>query len=293
MGADEKVTVLPPASPGGLPREGGGLTRGRIAARIWAVLADGGASIRPRLTALYRDLPPRGRQLFAECLCRSVAFYPEHRDPIRLFLEETGWIDWVLRQTGSRSWWKRAAGARAIGNLGVADAAGILARLLEDPREAVRAAAGYSLVQIGGPSSLRMLVGAADVGKLGGSPELSFLLYYVASHEPELVLPLLGNARRTVRLAALSALINTGCRQAAPRIIALLQSGDPETRALAAKGVGRLRLGEARPLLAVLLEDEAWRVRASAARALRELRTFRPHGRDRRSGSARRPYRLA
>lgn len=147
--------------------------------------------------------------------------------------------------------------------------------LLKDRREKVRVFAAYYLIELGKPAGLEAIVQAVANGQLPNCPELSFILTVIACESPDLVLSLLAHVDKGVQLNALTALVDTGRREAGRHLIPLLSSQDPDLRAFAAEGLGRLRYGEAKAALRRLLEDENWRVRGNAARALRGLRMNR------------------
>ena len=80
-----------------------------------------------------------------------------------------------------------------------------------------------------------------------------------------------GTVEPRLECACVEALGVVGCRSARGSIAARLSSPHLELRVTAARGLGRLGMGEAIPALILALGDEAWPVRAMAAQALGRL----------------------
>lgn len=252
-----------------------GYSKKEFTALVREALTGETAAAGARLGELARSISKKQALLLGEAICQNMRNCTGDIEALRQILRDTGWVNRTLRQTRSRAWRKRAEGAKGFGLFGGEQGVEVLTGLLDDKRREVRLVAAYALVEIGGARGLQALVRAVADGRLGECGELPFILCGVALRRMDLVLPLLTHPEKTVQLAALSALGNSGRPQAAKYILRYAESADPALRAMAAKNLGRLRCLEARGQLCRMLKDENWEVRASAARALREFRGTR------------------
>ncbi|CAK0844498.1 unnamed protein product [Prorocentrum cordatum] len=168
-----------------------------------------------------------------------------------------------------KEWGERERAARALGELGDAEAVpGLLEALRGDADSKVRQAAAEALGELGAaeaaPGLLEALRGDADFDprRLWGGPYPPDL-YNLG---PRLRLP-------DVRLAAARALVKLGAAEAVPRLLeAMRGDADEHARHLAAEAFEELGAAEAAPgLLEALRGDADSSVRQLAARALGKL----------------------
>jgi hypothetical protein len=252
--------------------------------------------------AMLRAAPSRHAALIGELLIAPLRVaHGSTVDAARQLAETLGILAGWEAQLDARWWWKRAEAARSLGLLRVAGASPALVRRLDDAHEEVRAAAVDALGRLGDPLTVSALVARLpdatrhqrarlvetlrEIGP-GITPEL---LVYARSHYDQiaLVADLIGltgasgamaelvtwadDPRPSVRSAAWRALGSIGLDDRSYYYaLRALGDDDAETRAMAARALGRCRRAEAAPDLARLLNDE-WIVAAHAATGLRAL----------------------
>jgi hypothetical protein len=249
-----------------------------------------------------RQSPLRHRDVIAGLMLTplavaSGAFVGRLRDATRAL----GLIDRWTRHLGSRHWWIRADGVRALGLVHEHAALDGLIAALHDPHDEVRAAAVEALGMLEGQPGIAALVATlgepsrhqrarvVEALRRRGEAAASALVLFAREHlgtstdaidvlgqigSPAAVGDLIvwsTDARPAVRASALQALGSIGLddRSYYHALRALLDE-HADVRAMAARALGRSRRAEAVPYLAAHLHDE-WQVAAHAAAALRAI----------------------
>ena len=252
--------------------------------------------------ARLQQSPRRHREVIARLMLAPLgvatgAFVAQLRDAARAL----GLIALWTRDLGSRQWWARADGARALGLVHDDAARDRLIAALDDHHDEVRAAAVDALGTLGGAPAIAALVARlsdesrhqrariVDALRKLGEPVTPALAAYAREHldqsaDPIEVLGLVGGPaavddllrwsadwRPAVRASALQALGAIGLDDRG-YYYALRGLGDEDAgvRAMAARALGRGGRADAVPYLADRLNDE-WQVAAQAAAALRAL----------------------
>lgn len=171
-------------------------------------------------------------------------------------------------------------GVRGLGECGGATARAAMIEAASDPSPGVRRAARDGLLNDGHPDAIQAGIASflIDLPRRAGwrrafyarlaSVGSGALLELVESHK----------LNTEERKLAIEALADAGASKALPLSIALLDSNEPELRATAARGVGKLGGVTELGLAMARLEDDEWFVRAAAARAIETILTS--HGRE-------------
>ncbi|HYT10628.1 MAG TPA: HEAT repeat domain-containing protein [Mycobacteriales bacterium] len=261
-----------------------------------AVHGDGGVQDAPRQ---LRALPRRLALPVLTELADSLSGAALRR--LRLVAAETGAVREARRSCRSRLWWRRLHGLRLLARIGTAD--DLVARLLDDPHEAVRAAAADAAGPAPATEVVRRLLAMLDdprpgcrfcaqtgllrAGTAAGdaieayladpdAPRLADVLEIAAAApQRRFVLPALAAATHpdvAVRACGAGLCTAVGGGEAAAALVGLLDDPAPEVRAAAAHGLGRLGEWRSAGALAELLGDRSWDVRYAAGTALRRLR---------------------
>ncbi|GBC77852.1 Phycocyanobilin lyase subunit alpha [bacterium HR08] len=178
----------------------------------------------------------------APILCRWLGekrLIPEIRQQIARALGEIGSAEAVeplIQALRDEDWWVRTAAAKALGQIGDARAVEPLIQALRDKGKWVRTAAAKALGQIGDARAVEPLIQA------------------------------LRDWDESVRTAAAEALVKIGDARAVEPLIQALRDG--WVRTAAAEALGQIRAARAVGPLIQALRDEDWRVRTAAAEEL-------------------------
>jgi len=247
-----------------------------------------------------------------------IAPLVDDRDPIRIartrqIAQAMDLVEGVTQWAGSRRWWRRAVGLRAIGLLQAKERTAWVVAALDDANTDVRAAALDALADLRDPASLDAVVVRLFDTTLPRGRRVAALKAFGADAEPLLLelaalnpshrlgyaraLAVCGTARSRAELcrwaargtpeeraAALEALAHTGLDDPAARLVLeALDAPDAAVRAAAAHALhDRAGSRDAAASLARHLDD-AWIVAANAARSLQALG---PEGQEALRGSA-------
>jgi len=190
----------------------------------------------------------------------------------------------------------REGAARVLGRIRASEAAGDLAKALEDPGSAVRVAAGLALSEIAEETILPELARASRHPDAATRAAAAFALGHVKGDLALLLLAALARDESgEVRSKAAAALGQSGDEQVAPLLVWLaLKDNHVETRALAAGAVGELGATGAALALADGLSDKETLVQSYTVRALRTLTEkrfgFSAHASQDLKGRARRKW---
>lgn len=254
-------------------------------------LADGLARLRPDSAA---------RELLAIGGTRLSA---EQRRDLATIVRGAPWVEQILAQADSRRWWKRLEAARLLAMVCVEDDGPLVARLLNDPHPAVRGAATAPLsgcasralvtavvdelpsrtpsvrlqqcialrrhANIATEVVVRRLAGPAPPASLRAWIQLVEVLATPAALTA--VVPFASHPGVEVRTSAARALRYCFSPQGAEAVTRLLEDEDWRVRAAAARAVGALNVRAAIPKLIAAMHDEVWWVRFRAGLALADL----------------------
>jgi HEAT repeat protein len=257
----------------------------------------------PSLLPALGAVRPRDMPVLEETLIDHVQRVRgiEHKRLARA-LSELGFVDRHLSGLHSRRWWQRARSAERLGLAGATNAIDALSDALKDEVPEVRLRAAKSLGILGGPSSVRVLIGTLEQPDRWSTIRIADVLTSMG-HEvvddlvaafPRLgvpgrlaVLDVIGRLRplpagpflveqttasqRDVRARACHALGCIGDPDTADALIAALSDAQWPVRAMAAKALGRVRDRRAVSPLCEALADRRWWVRSNAAYALRAI----------------------
>lgn len=270
------------------------LEQGRVALRRTIYGSGISEPDRQLLLRLPRSLQFR---LVSE-LARSLTGTPRAR--LEQLAAEMGMVRRAERQTRSLFWWERLRGARVLTLLRKGDS--VMPHLLRDRHPTVRTQAVEWASTHPTPETTRELfelmldpsrlcrftvrdtllsIGAAGTDQLleflsiqKGPPAAAALEVATGRVDPRFLEPALrlsADDFGETRARAANLLAALGGERAIDRLVALLEDDDPEVRAAAAQGIGKLRHWPAAPLLAPRLRDRAWLVRREAGFALRAI----------------------
>jgi HEAT repeat protein len=186
-------------------------------------------------------------------------------------LVEMGAVNELIRETSSRRDWKRVGAARGLGECGGEKARAVLMDLaINDPVGEVRRAAREGLLTEHVPEATRIAVDSflKDLPRRAGWRR-SFYARLAAVAAPDLLhLIRSGQLQPSEEKLALEALGDAGSLDALPLAIGQSRAKQQELRATGIRVVGKLGGEQEMPIVIHALEDEAWFVRAAAARSL-------------------------
>lgn len=247
-----------------------------------------------KLRRLPRDVQTT---VFLE-MCRSLS--GTAGADLKRIAGRTGIFDRARLMCRSRRWGRRLRGARLLAQMEQSDP--LVRKLLHDRHPAVRAQAAEwaaahpvpeviddLLALLADPETMSRFA-VQDALLRMGRQAVEPLARYLESHsgdaaagglrlaaamvEPAFIPAALVHSRSSsaaARVAAGTLLGAVGGDEAARRLIELLDDADPNVRAAAAAGVGRMRHWPAAPKLAAMLNDVQWAPRHAAALALRGI----------------------
>lgn len=251
---------------------------------------------------VLRRLPPQDAlEQITMAVASRVA--PEQLAQLARAVREERWVRRILRQAGSRWWWRRLDAARLLAVVAGMRDRTLLLRLLADSHPAVQAAATACLSRLGDsvliehvldtlhrrctvvrvfqlgilrqawkdtvPALQRRLRPEAPVARLEVWISLAEALGDSGCFAA--LLALRHHPLPQVRISTARALRGYFHRDAADALGEMITDDDWRVRAQAARALGAIRAGEAMPALTRALEDRAWWVRFRAALALAQL----------------------
>jgi hypothetical protein len=212
-----------------------------------------------------------------------------------------GLIDRWTQSLGHRSWWVRAESVRALGLVRDAASVPALLRALDEPHAEVRAAAADALGRIAdpavGPALLARLrdesryqrARLVEAIRAQGAPIMPALLTHARTQAADTavtidVVGIIGDTSAVESLLEWSGAGDAAVRSAALRALGsiglddrsyyyalrALEDSDADSRAMAARALGRSGRRDAVPYLSAHLDDE-WLVAAHCATGLRRL----------------------
>lgn len=173
----------------------------------------------------------------------------------------------LLSQLASHHPLLRLEAAAQLGRLGDPRAVPALVDHLADPDGEVRASVMQALAGIRGREVAARLVPLLSVEQVGLRNMAMELLRRIGQDAPDLILALLEEDDRDLRIFAADIVGNVGSPGVGRALIRTLGDPDPNVRAAAAISLGRRRESQAVPALVKALADEQW-VRFAAIEAL-------------------------
>jgi hypothetical protein len=198
---------------------------------------------------------------------------PERAAQLSSMLLETGEVDRLTRLARSRQDWRRAQAVRELGQCGGDGPLAVLMEATHDTSPEVRRGAREGLLCDRRPTSVKAAIRAyLEDGRIGTAFKRSFYARLAATAGDELRhLLRVGSLSQDEEKLALEAMGDSRNADVLPMARERLTAPDPELRATAARVVGKLGDQESMPVLAQLLEDTEWYVRAAAAKAFASL----------------------
>ncbi len=180
--------------------------------------------------------------------------------------EDTGLIATSVRRLGSRSSWRRAEAAYTLGDIGRSQTEQLIP-LLSDGSRQVRNAAARSLGKQGSMESVAPIVIALSTGAVARAIGGQALIDIGSSAAPGLA-ALMESANPDVRAVAAELLGRVGTVEHGRALVAHLTDDAPQVRVATVRALGRLGGRAAAAAVPALLDDEKDYVRAAAATAV-------------------------
>jgi len=222
----------------------------------------------------YRHRPGSpGWTAVEECLLQCVESVDGRVEAARL-LDSLGYTRHYLRKLKKGSRWDSALAAERLGRIRYAAAVPYLIEALGSDRKDVRLMAINSLGVIGDESAIPHLMNALKQtlkDKDGEDVSVRVVKSAIISFGTAVLRDLMGELKSQdwmVRATALDILGEIGDSSTSAEFSRMLGDPEHEVRAKAAKGLGKLKVREAIPLLLAALKDPDWVVRLHSARAL-------------------------
>jgi HEAT repeat protein len=234
----------------------------------WLVLD---ADIGPVVASLRRLRPHAAFRGLARLATQHVTF--EHQQRLAAALRGEAWVAAILRHAASPLWWRRFDAARLLSIVGGEGDVACIASLLDDRSPAVRLVAMDAAARLQG----RPLVDRELDTLPRRQDAVQAYQWATLSRHPVLVGDaLIARLTADAPTASLNAWIDAAGALANPtalvRVRELASHDLPEVRLHVARALRRLADPDTPAVLARLLHDTDWRVRAQGARALGALR---------------------
>lgn len=220
--------------------------------------------------ALPADLVGSGPD-YINVLVKLVARMPQDSAAmarLQAAFKESGAVNAAIDGLASRDAALRVRSARILGALRVEPATGLLALSLSSGDKAVADASARALGRIGGARAAESLLQAIQ-----RSGPRRILVVELARAAPDLFLEVALSGPRSTGVHAAAALAS-GLRRrqvSVGPLLALLVNGTRRQRDISCRALGWIGARTAIPLIEAALEDREWRVRRSAAKALKAM----------------------
>jgi HEAT repeat protein len=214
------------------------------------------------------ELSPGEQTVLADVLgryARQLTGVSERR--VREYFQGSEALAHSLRELGSRRAWRRASAAYRLGDIASEEAAPALLAALEDSNRTVRAAAARSLGRLKIADAAKPLVEALVSGRLPNGVAGEALVELGPAAVPELR-TIAEHPSQRLRATAITLLGLVGDSADSPLAIRCLGDPSAEVRAAAAGTLARIGGPAAEPALGSTLDDRILFVRAEAAAAL-------------------------
>jgi hypothetical protein len=188
-------------------------------------------------------------------------------DRVAEYFQGTDGLERAQRELRSRRAWRRATSAYRLGDMGCGEAAPALLAALDDPNRTVRAAAARSLGRLKIAEAAKPLVEALVSGRVPNGVAGEALVELGPVAVPELR-AIAGHPSFRLRATAISLLGLVGGTADSPLAVECLSDPSADVRAAAAGALARIGGPAAESALCTALEDRIPFVRAEAAVAL-------------------------
>ena len=232
-------------------------------------LASGVEPIPETLTSL---LPYPDRFLFSRlCVARLRDADDVSRVHMISWLDSARYIDRWIAQLSSRSAWRRAHAAEALGVVRIERSLEPLIATLKDPVFDVRMRAARALGAVGGRRARAALIGTLTEENRWSVIRIADLLSEMGREVPGELIEAYRTMSRAARLASIELIAQIGDSGVTPFLLEQLEDLDRDVRARAAAALGRIGDGRAIPGLRAGLKDAEWPVRAMCAKGLGSL----------------------
>ena len=234
----------------------------------WLVLDTDIASV---VESLRRMRPHAAFRGLARLATQQITF--ERQQVLARALRDEPWVDTILRHARSRLWWRRFDAARLLSVVGGEGDVSAIASLIGDRNPAVRLVAMDAAARLQG----RPLVDRElDTLPQRQDSVQAYQWVGLARHPGVVGRALMARLTEAAPAASLNAWIDAAGALASPEALvhvrALASHGLPEVRLHVARALRRLADPDTPAVLARLLHDPDWRVRAQSARAVGALR---------------------
>lgn len=251
-----------------LSEESRGLAAVAVPLRAWLVGEGGVHDVRDALDAL----PPDAARATALRIGRDQ-LTREASGELAHAVRDRAWVRDGFAHATSPWWWRRLEAARLLADLGTLDVEPLVRRLLRDKHPAVRIAATSCLSRIPTSAVVNVVldelprqplaVRAMQIGMLREQWQLTreALLPRLEPNAPIDALPYWVNAAEALETADVLA-----------KLVPLQAHASAQVRIAVARALKKYFHPDATRVLATLLHDVDWRVRAQAARSLGVLR---------------------
>jgi HEAT repeat protein len=219
------------------------------------------------------DLPADDQSVLADVVGRySRQLTGAAQERVAGYFQGSDVLAQTQRELMSRHAWRRAAAAYRLGDMGCPEVAPLLLAALDDKKRTVRAAAARSLGRLQVADSAKPLVEALVSGRVPNGIAGQALVALGPVAVPELRM-LTEHPSHRLRAAAIAMLGLVGDSRDSPLVVGGLADPSAEVRAAAAESLARIGGREAEPTLLSTLDDRIPFVRAGAALAVGSIRS--------------------
>lgn len=196
----------------------------------------------------------------------------EQRRDLATLVRGAPWVEQIVAQAGSRKWWKRLEAARLLVMVCVEGDGPLVARLIVDPHPAVATAATAAIAGCASPALVTVVVNALPSRTPSVRLQQCIALRRHADMATAVVVRWLARPAPPSKLRAWIQLVEVLATPAAlAAVIPFASHPDVEVRTSTARALRYCFSPEGAETVTRLLEDEDWRVRAAAARAVGAL----------------------
>jgi HEAT repeat protein len=197
---------------------------------------------------------------------------PEESARLLKFMRASGLVEKRIADARNHKGWRRHRALVSLGRTRAAESIPALAEGLRDRDSETRMAALRGLGQMASPEAAKEILNwIDDAGLVVPALPLQSALVKTCAERPQVLLPHLRHADKTVREVLGRVLGEVATPSLGPDLLQFADDEQPELRAAAARGLSYLKPGTAVNVLSELAKDLVWFVRLRAIVSLGKL----------------------
>src|ERR1700688_4193913 len=236
------------------------------AARMLAIRQQWDALISGEIPYATWRTKPSDRQLVETMVLDAFEVAaPEESARLLKFMRDSGLVEKCISDARNHHGWRRHRALVALGRTRAPEGIRALAEGLRDRETETRLAALRGLGRMACPEAAKEILNwVDDVGLVVPALPLQSALIHSCAERPQVLLPHLQHADKTVREVLGRVLGEVATPSLGPELLRFADDDLPELRAAAARGLLYLNPGDAITVLSELAKDAVWFVRLRA-----------------------------